>query len=103
MAERLSDIARYHADLAEEIERMERAEDVGAVLADLKITHCPACDQPVNDLAYHGHDCFLCHQHLPPEPMIADLGSVRLRFERDRLAGELAEAIELEGVRHLIW
>lgn len=97
-SERLSDIARYRVDLAEEIERMKRAEDAGAVLADLKITHCPACDQSVSALAYHGHDCFLCHQDLPPEPVIADLGSVRLRFERDRLAGELAEAIELEGV-----
>ncbi len=97
-AERLSDITRYRVDLAEEIERMKRAEDAGAVLADLKITHCPACDQSVSALAYHGHDCFLCHQHLPPEPVIADLGSVRLRFERDRLAGELAEAIELEAV-----
>lgn len=98
VAERMSDIARYRADLAEEIERMQRAEDAGAVLADLKITHCPACDQSVSALAYHGHDCFLCHQHLPLDPVIAGLGSVRLRFERDRLAGELAEAIELEGV-----
>ncbi|MES1973343.1 MAG: hypothetical protein V4472_12870 [Pseudomonadota bacterium] len=96
--ERLSDITRYRADLGDEIERMKRAEDAGAVLADLKITHCPACDQSVNALAYHGPDCFLCHQALPPEPVIADLGSVRLRFESDRLASELAEAVEFEGI-----
>jgi hypothetical protein len=96
--ERLGDIVRYRADLTDEIERMHRAEDAGSVLADLKITHCPACDQSVSALSYHGHDCFLCHQSLPPEPLLEGLGTVRLRFERDRLAGELAEAVEFEAI-----
>ncbi|KQO76095.1 hypothetical protein [Rhizobium sp. Leaf262] len=68
--ERLDEIKRYRADLAEEIERMDRAADAGVILADLRITHCPACDQTVGAMARHSHDCFLCHQHLPDDPMI---------------------------------
>jgi hypothetical protein len=41
---------------------MNRAADASSVLADLKITHCTACDQVVaNDGVDHEH-CFLCHQ-----------------------------------------
>jgi hypothetical protein len=98
VGERLADISRYRAELGDEIERMIRAADAGAALADLKITHCPACDQAVDALGYHGPDCFLCHQALPPGPVIEELGAVRLRFERDRLDGELKEAQELETV-----
>lgn len=94
-AERLGEIERYRRDLAEEIERMDRAADAGAVLADLRITHCPACDQTVRPTIGNSHDCFLCHQHLPADPMIEGMGTARLRFERDRLVGELAEADEL--------
>jgi hypothetical protein len=92
---RAKEISRYRTDLIEEIARIERAQDAGAILADLKITHCPACDQTVAPVsAAHDH-CFLCHQHLPQEPIIEGLGAVRLGFERDRLAGELKEADEL--------
>lgn len=93
--ERAQEIARYRSDLSEEVERMSRAEDAGAILADLRITHCPACDQAVAATSMIGGDCFLCHQHLPPDPVIEGLGVVRLRFERDRLTGELKEAEEL--------
>lgn len=93
--ERASELRRYRADLVEEIERMDRAADAGAVLADLRITHCPACDQMVQASAGRSDDCFLCHQHLPDEPIIEGLGAARLRFERERLAGERAEADQL--------
>jgi hypothetical protein len=41
------------------------------------------------------NDCFLCNQHLPSEPVVEGLGAVRLRFERDRLKGELEEVESL--------
>lgn len=97
-AERLDEIRRYRTDLGDELDRMTRAEDAGAVLADLKVTHCPACDQPVINTAADSERCFLCHRVLPDEPLVAELGAVRLRFERDRLAGEFKEANELLGV-----
>ncbi len=94
-AQRLSELRRYRAELATEVERMTRAEDAGTVLADLKITHCPACDQTVSHEAAASNICFLCHQHLPDEPLVEELGAVRLRFEQDRLDGELKEADKL--------
>ena len=97
-SERLSELSRYRAELAEELERITRAEDAGLVLADLKVTHCPACDQPVSQINVAADNCFLCRQHLPDEPLIGELGAVRLRFERDRLNGELKEAIALLDV-----
>lgn len=97
-AERLETVRRYRTDLADEIERMTRAEDAGAMLADLRITHCPACDQPLTHTESEGDHCFLCHQVLPDELTFEDLGAVRLRFERERLNGEFKEADELLGV-----
>lgn len=97
-AERAEEMRRYRADLADELDRMARAEDAGAVLAHLRITHCPACDQSVAAKPTDTEHCFLCHQHLPDEPAIEELGSVRLRFEQDRLSGELKEAEELLGI-----
>jgi hypothetical protein len=97
-SERLEEMRRYRTELGNELDRITRAEDAGEVLADLKITHCPACDQPVTNMAADSEHCFLCHQDLPNEPLIEGLGAVRLRFERDRLTGEFKEADELLSV-----
>lgn len=94
-AERLAEIDRYRTELGDELDRMTRAEVASAVLADLKITHCPACDQPVTNADSDTDHCFLCHQTLPAEPLVEGLGAVRLRFEHDRLIGELKEASQL--------
>jgi hypothetical protein len=96
--ERLSEINVYRAELSDELDRMARAEDAGAVLADLRITHCPACDQTVSDVPTEEGNCFLCHQPLPDDPLVEELGSVRLRFEQDRLTSEYNEANELLSV-----
>jgi len=96
--ERAQDIARYRADLIEELARMERAEDAGSILADLKVTHCPACDQALASVSVPAGECFLCHQHLPPVPLIEGMGGVRLQFERNRLSSELEEANKLVDV-----
>jgi hypothetical protein len=93
--ERLSELRRYRSDLAGELERMARVEDAGAVLADLKITHCPACDQPVSKSPTDADHCFLCHQQVGDTVLPDELGAVRLRFEQDRLNGELKEAVAL--------
>jgi hypothetical protein len=90
--ERLSDMRRYQVELKDELERLHRAEDAGSVLADLKITHCPACDQSVSLPDVQDDQCHLCNQTLPNEPLMEGLGATRLRFERDRLSGEINEA-----------
>ncbi len=97
-AERLEDIEKYRKNLADEMDRLARAEDAGAVLADLRITHCPACDQTVDPDVSDLSQCFLCHQSLPEEPVIKELGAVRLRYELDRLSGEFKEAEQLREI-----
>lgn len=95
--DRLSEVRRYRADLAAEIERMSRVADASELLADLKVTHCPACDQRIIPYQKPDH-CFVCHQHLPEELEVAGLGKVRLQFEQDRLNAELLEAAELIAI-----
>ena len=96
-SDRLAELDRYRTDLADELERISRAEDAGEIFADLRITHCPACDQTVATAKHSPDHCFLCHQHLPDELVIEELGSVRLRFERDRLSADLKEADQLRN------
>lgn len=93
--ERLADLNRYRAELTTEFGRLERAEEAGRILADLRITHCPACDQTVQQVRTLDHECFLCHQSIPEEPMVEQLAAVRIKFERDRLVSEINEADEL--------
>lgn len=95
---RLSELKTYQTDLAEELSRIDRAADAGSVLADLRITHCPACDQTIMPDRTDGSHCFLCHQFLHEEPLREELGAVRLQFERDRLSGELEEVQQLRNV-----
>lgn len=95
--ERLNEVLRYRKDLEDEIERMARAADAGEVLSDLRVTHCPACDQTIRAAPTPDH-CFVCHQRLPDEPDIEGLGVARLRFEQERLKGELTEASALVNV-----
>lgn len=96
--ERLEEMKRYRDDLTNELARLHRAEDAGSVFADLKVTHCPACDQPVAVQVLDEINCHLCHQHLPLEPMVEGMGAARLQFENDRLTGELQEAEALLSV-----
>lgn len=96
--ERLDEIKVYRAEIADEIDRLSRAEDACAVLADLKVTHCPACDRPMENSVVHHDNCFLCHRPLPNELSIEQLGAVRVQFESDRLAGEIEEADQLLAV-----
>lgn len=96
--ERLEDMHRYRTEVRDELDRMTRAEDAGELLADLRITHCPSCDQPIAGISTDPEHCFLCHRKLPDEPLIEELGAVRLQFERQRLSGELEEADELIAV-----
>jgi hypothetical protein len=97
-SERLHEIDRYRHNIADELARLARAEDAGSVLADLKVTNCPACDQAVTQNATSDDRCFLCHQQLPDELMMSTLGATRIRFERDRIGAEVTEAAELATV-----
>jgi len=98
ISERLSELRTYRSNLSEELDRIARADDAGEVLADLRVTHCPACDQSVQSTSTDHKNCFLCHQSLPALPQVEGLGATRLRFESNRLAAEMDEANELSDV-----
>ena len=95
---RLDGMCKYRKDIGDELDRMARAKDAGDVLGDLKITHCPACDQPVIGSQSESEECFLCHQVFQEEPISGELGSTRIQFEVNRLSGEFKEANELVEV-----
>ncbi len=103
--DRLEGLRHDRIDLGSELERITRASDAGEVLSDLRITHCPACDQPVVQQDSASGDCFLCHQDLPPSDDSDQLGSVRIEFEQDRLTAELKEVGDLISIleREVKW
>jgi len=92
---RLNGLLRDRDELLSEIARLERANDAGEVLSDLRITHCPACDQPAPKSRTAVGSCFLCHQQIPQEEDNAQLGAVRIHFENERLKAELKEINDL--------
>jgi hypothetical protein len=95
---RLNALLRDRDELLSELARLERAKDAGEVLSDLRITHCPACDQPVSTSTQVVGRCFLCHQLMPQEEDNAQLGAVRIQFEHERLTGEMREFEDLISV-----
>jgi hypothetical protein len=100
VTERIAEMKAYQETLNGELERLSRVSDAGELLADLRVTHCPACDQSVTNEASRPHSCFLCSQELPDGPAIQELGAARLKFESERLSGELAEAQQLLSLLH---
>jgi predicted nucleic acid-binding Zn-ribbon protein len=96
--DRLEGLRHDRIDLGSELERITRASDAGEVLSNLRITHCPACDQPVVQQDSASGGCFLCHQNLPPGDDSDQLGSVRIKFEQDRLTAELKEVGDLISI-----
>ena len=96
--QRMSEIDRLRAEARDEIAKLSRLKAASNVLADLKVTHCPNCDQviaPDRNVA-PGH-CHVCMQQYN-EP-IADKGGGRERveFEEAQLQSELKELEELSA------
>lgn len=90
---RARELVRYRSNLAQELDRLGRADAAASVFEDIKVTHCPACDQSVQGRTRTHDHCFLCGQ-VTPEGDEATAAH-RLEFERGQIAAELAEADEL--------
>jgi hypothetical protein len=88
------DLELYRTNLRQEVDRLDRADTAAAIFDDLRVTHCPACDQSVETRSRADGQCFLCGQ---PTSDLADseVAERRLKFERDQLEGELSEADDL--------
>ena len=91
---RLEEIKTYRSLIADEHSRMERALHAGEALADLKITHCPACDREI-DADRENSNCYLCRRPLGEEAESDGHVTHRLDFEFEQLSGELEETDEL--------
>jgi predicted nucleic acid-binding Zn-ribbon protein len=93
---RLDEISLYDQRVSSEIGRLERAKDAGETLADLKVTHCPVCDQAVDNKNNESDSgCYLCHQQMPSVGPLQGEPLKRLEFELDQLSGEKKEISEL--------
>ena len=91
--ERKAQLDEYREILGQEIARLERTVEAGSVLADLKVTHCPACDQEISKTGVESDHCYVCRQ---PISSIADAAGVsRVQFELRQLRVEAAELDEL--------
>lgn len=87
---------KYESILASsvaELERLTRVQTTSELFADLKVTHCPACDQAVHDTNKHPDHCFVCHQQLPVEPQTKETD--RLAFEISQVQAEQRELTEV--------
>lgn len=91
---RVSELGQYESALRAELGRIDRAARAGQVLAPIKITHCPACDQPVLASDVEG-TCFLCKQSLPSNSNNLEDGTRRIDSEKGHLAAELEEVARL--------
>jgi hypothetical protein len=88
---RVAELEEYRATLTEEIGRLQRAQIAGEELADLKVTHCPACDQPIVPRSQANGNCYVCNRPIPP----SEDGARRIGFEVQQLEAEQQEAADL--------
>jgi hypothetical protein len=88
---RVGELEEYRVTLTEEIGRLQRAQIAGEELADLKVTHCPACDQPIVPRPEANGNCYVCHRPVPS----SEDGARRIGFEVDQLKAEQQEAADL--------
>jgi hypothetical protein len=95
---RLSELEQYKGGLDKEVVRLDRTDAAASILEDLKVTHCPACDQSVEGRSRTSHYCFLCGQQTAETEANKDAAARRLKFERDQIKAERAEADELLAV-----
>jgi hypothetical protein len=88
---RVSELEEYRVTLIEEIGRLQRAQVAGEALAELKVTHCPACDQPIVPRPDANGNCYVCHRPVSA----SEDGARRIGFEVEQLEGERQEASDL--------
>lgn len=94
-ARRAEELTQYRDTVQNELRRLERAHTAGQALADLRVTHCPVCDQRVHPGGGSAVECYLCHQPYARDEDGPEFGSRRIGFELEQLRGEAAELTEL--------
>ena len=87
---RHSELIEYAKTLEAELVRFEKVKAGATAFADLKVTHCPACDQAIPNQTPILGRCNVCGQM---QPTIKDTaaGSRRIEFEEQQVTEELNE------------
>jgi uncharacterized Zn finger protein (UPF0148 family) len=86
---RINELDTVRQLLQDETEKLLRAKEAGSVLADLRVTHCPACDQQLEKSA-DDHHCYVCGRVVAPEGG-SSAAARRIDFESEQLRSELEE------------
>jgi hypothetical protein len=92
--ERRADLRRHQQLVTDELAKLERTRSAREELADLRITHCPNCDQRLTRPA-PPDQCRLCLQPYPEHEDDGDANMQRIAFEVQQLASEARELDEL--------
>jgi len=93
-AERAGELMAYQSVLKGELSKLRRAQVSGELMADLKVTQCPACDQKIAPT--HEVDvCYLCGRRHSLSQHDVGGASKRIAFEVDRILEENSELDEL--------
>jgi energy-coupling factor transporter ATP-binding protein EcfA2 len=95
---RLKDLEEYSIKIGDELSRIERAKSAGQVFRDLRVTHCPVCEQTVNLKKSSPEHCYLCGQPAELNLNESSASEQRLDFEVEQLRDEKQEAQELVNV-----
>lgn len=90
---RIEDLKDYKIALTNELAKIQRVQSAGKILADIKVTHCPACDQSVSQSQSDEKHCFLCHQSINVNTGNGD--TKRINFEANQITEELDEIDDL--------
>ncbi|MHB1141659.1 MAG: AAA family ATPase [Sulfuricaulis sp.] len=92
---RRKELVGYSKTLETELAKFARVKASVAVFADLKVTHCPACDQVVPTSRLGPNLCYVCGQ--PHVSAAADetAGKNRIEFEEQQVSEELDELKKL--------
>ncbi|MHB9023423.1 MAG: hypothetical protein ACYC7E_04530 [Armatimonadota bacterium] len=97
--DRIRELHVYDRALESELERNARLQAVTPIFADLRVTHCPVCDQPA-ECESDSHICYLCNRPYPSDYKESSSALSRLAFEVDQLneeAGEMGDLITQLG------
>lgn len=93
--QRLEELQNYRTSITNELGRLSRVKSAGRIFGALKVTHCPACDQPIQASQNGKEQCYLCKQPLLGEVYDSVSAEDRINLEVDQLRSELQEANEL--------
>jgi len=91
---RVAELTSHDSLLTTEVRRLKRSRVAGEVLADLRVTNCPACDQSVEDRQLPEDRCHVCTQ-VVSEPAALETAVRRIDFEVEQIQSERAELAEL--------